>query len=412
MPDPLLVGIDVHRQNNTVHLMDGQGQEVAKAFAVANNRPGSQALASKLSQVASAGGHDCLQVAAEATGFYWWHLFVALSQDPLLAQWPLSLYPFNARPIANFKKAYIDLDKSDAIDPFVIADRLRWGRDLPQPFHADATLTAIRCLTRHRFHLSQNLAREKAYCLAYLYLKASEYTHLKAFSDVFGAASRAVIADFASIEDIAAIPLAELVEFIDNKGKGRFADPSQNARLLQQVAQDSYPLPEAMQAPVNLILRQSLQSISTIERQRQRLDAVIAEHMQAVPNSLQTIPGCGPVYSAGIIAEIGDLERFHHDEAKVAKFAGLKWRQTQSGDFKADETRLTRSGNPYLRYYFTEAANSVRRYDADYAAYYQRKYDEVHTHQHKRAIVLTARKLVRLVVRLLTTNQSYQPRRQ
>lgn len=49
--------------------------------------------------------------------------------------------------------------------------------------------------------------------------------------------------------------------------------------------------------------------------------------------------------------------------------------------------------------------------DAEYAAYYDRKYHEVPKHQHKRAITLTARKLVRLVVRLLTTNQPYRPRR-
>ena len=49
--------------------------------------------------------------------------------------------------------------------------------------------------------------------------------------------------------------------------------------------------------------------------------------------------------------------------------------------------------------------------DPEYAAYYDRKFKEVRKHQHKRAIVLTARKLVRLVVRLLTTNQRYQPRR-
>jgi hypothetical protein len=49
--------------------------------------------------------------------------------------------------------------------------------------------------------------------------------------------------------------------------------------------------------------------------------------------------------------------------------------------------------------------------DKDYAAFYNRKYKEVRKHQHKRAIVLTARKLVRLVVRLLETNQPYQPGR-
>ncbi|MBU0491164.1 MAG: hypothetical protein KKA73_14695 [Chloroflexi bacterium] len=53
----------------------------------------------------------------------------------------------------------------------------------------------------------------------------------------------------------------------------------------------------------------------------------------------------------------------------------------------------------------------MRRCDAEYTAYYNRKHDEVRKHQHKRALVLTARKLVRLVVRLLTTNQVYQPRR-
>ncbi|MGQ9586757.1 MAG: transposase [Anaerolineae bacterium] len=79
--------------------------------------------------------------------------------------------------------------------------------------------------------------------------------------------------------------------------------------------------------------------------------------------------------------------------------------------FEADETRLTRTGNRYLRHYFCEAANSVRIRDPHYAAYYERKYHQVRWHQHKRAIVPTARKLVRLVVRLLTTNQPYQARR-
>jgi len=73
---------------------------------------------------------------------------------------------------------------------------------------------------------------------------------------------------------------------------------------------------------------------------------------------------------------------------------------------------LTRTGNRFLRYSFCEAANAVQRRDPPSAAYYDRKYHEVRTHRHKRALVLTARKLVRLVVRLLTTNQPYQPRKE
>jgi len=268
-----------------------------------------------------------------------------------------------------------------------------------------------RLLTRHRFHLAHNLVREKSYFLAHLYLKASEYTRLKPFSNIFGITSRAVIRDYPSIEEIAAIPFDQLVEIIDVKGKRRFADPEDNARKLQAVARDSYPLPNALHNPVNLILRQSLQDITHLERQIKRTETAIAQAMQSIPHTLDTIPGIGPVFSGGIISEIGRLERFNFDQAKVANFAGLKWRKTQSADFRAEETRMTYKGDRYLRYYLCEAANSVRRRDAEYGAYYDRKYREVRKHQHKRAIVLTARKLVRLVVRLLTTNQPYQPRR-
>jgi transposase len=256
-----------------------------------------------------------------------------------------------------------------------------------------------------------NLAREKAYCMAVLYLKASEYTRIKPFSDAFGAASQAVLKEFSSIEEIAAIPFDQLLEFIDSKGRRRFPDPAENAGKLQQVAHDSYSLPETMQQPVHMILTLSLQHINFLERQQKRLDTAIAQRMESIPHTLDTIPGFGPVFSAGIISEIGDIHSFNCDQAKVAKYAGFKWRRHQSGDFKADESKLTRTGNRYLRYYFCEAANSIRMRDIDYAAFYNRKYKEVRKHQHKRAIVLTARKLVRLVVRPLATNQPYQPGR-
>jgi transposase len=411
MTNPLLVGTDVHLKTNTIALMDSQGREVAKRATLANNRPGTQAFVQQIAQLMSSGGYDSLRIAAEATGWYWWHFFQTLDQDPTLAQWPLELYPFNPRLTANFKKTYVDLDHADAIDAFVAADRLRLGRDLPAPFAYEERYFPLRLLTRYHYHLAHELAREKAYCLAIVYLKASAYTQIKPFADTFGAASQAVLQEFTSIEQVAALPFADLVEFIDRQGKRRFADPTKNAQLLQQVARDSYHLPQILHQPVNLILRLSLQQIRHLEQMQKRLDSTIAEAMTTITHTLDTIPGFGPVYSAGIISEIGDLERFGYDEAKVAKFAGFKWRKHQSADFEADETRLTRTGNRYLRYYFCEAANAVRLQDSDYGAYYDRKYDEVRQHQHKRAIVLTARKLVRLVVRLLTTNQPYQARR-
>ena len=62
---------------------------------------------------------------------------------------------------------------------------------------------------------------------------------------------------------------------------------------------------------------------------------------------------------------------------------------------------MMHSGNKYLRYYFVEAANSLRLHNEEFAAYYQTKYREATKHHHKRACVLSARKLVRLVFSLL-----------
>jgi transposase len=390
--------------------MDQAGHVLSPRLTIDNNRPGAELFVRQIAHQVEAGDFDAIQIAAEATGWYWWHFFQTLERDPALQQWPLQLYPLNPRLTANFAKTYVDRDHTDVGDAFVIADRLRMGRDLPPPYQLDARYLALRLLTRYRFHLVHVLAREKAYALAILYLKASEYGRLKPFGNLFGAASRAVLQEFSSLEAIAAMPFDELVEWLDVRGKRRFADPQDNARILQQVARDSYSLPEALQVPVHQVLTWSLQQVTFLEGQVKRLDSAIAEQLECIPHTLETIPGIGPVFAGGIVAEIGDIARFAYDQAKVAKFAGFKWHKHQSGDFTAQETRLTRTGNRYLRYYFCEAANAVRMHTAEYTAYYERKYREVRQHQHKRAIVLTARKLVRLVVRLLTTGQTYQAR--
>ncbi|MDI6711444.1 MAG: transposase, partial [Bacillota bacterium] len=124
-------------------------------------------------------------------------------------------------------------------------------------------------------------------------------------------------------------------------------------------------------------------------------------HVAAVvPDRGQGVP------IAGMIAEIGDIARFPSERA-LAQYAGLTWSRYQSGNFDAEDRSLSKTGNRYLRYYLVEAANSLRVHNEEYRAYYQTKYGEVPKHQHKRALVLTARKLVRLVYALLSKGQIY-----
>ena len=147
------------------------------------------------------------------------------------------------------------------------------------------------------------------------------------------------------METVAAMPFDDLVQWLDVQGKRRFADPEDNARRLQRIAQDSYQLPEAWLTAVNTALTLSLRHLSVLEQLLTRLDSAIADLMAQIPNSLTTIPGIGSVFAAGIIAEIGDLARFDYRHEKVASFAGLKWSKHQSADFTAEKTPLKRTGS-------------------------------------------------------------------
>lgn len=62
--------------------------------------------------------------------------------------------------------------------------------------------------------------------------------------------------------------------------------------------------------------------MKALESQIKEFDKAIKAQMELLPNVLISIPGIGPVYSAGIMAEIGDINRFN-SQAALAKYAGL-----------------------------------------------------------------------------------------
>ncbi|MEG0290686.1 MAG: IS110 family transposase, partial [Erysipelotrichaceae bacterium] len=78
-----------------------------------------------------------------------------------------------------------------------------------------------------------------------------------------------------------------------------------------------------------------------------------------------------------------------------------------SGSFVSEDNELFRTGNSYLRYYITEAANKFKNKDPYYQEFYTRKFNEAKTHKHKRALVLTSRKFVKLIYAMLRRQQLY-----
>ena len=120
-----------------------------------------------------------------------------------------------------------------------------------------------------------------------------------------------------------------------------------------------------------------------------------------------SIPGFGSTYSSRILTELGSIQAFPNNVMLLLNNAVVVWKENQSGCFKAENTPMSKAGNRYLHYYLIEAAGSVVRHIPEYNEFYQKKYAEVTTHQHKRALALISRKLIRLIFGLLAKNQLY-----
>jgi transposase len=427
MTSRLQLGIDFSTKSADVCLLDGAGQRLVSHQRFSNSVPGYQSLKQLLLETLSAQAGSRLAISGEATGMYWLPFFLQLARDPELTAHGTQLYLLNPRWVAWYKKCFAPRDKSDVQDAYYIADHQRL-HPATHSWEPDLATLALRTYTRFRFHLVQDLAREKSFYCAYLFLKANAYQRLQPFSDVFGATSRLVLGQAVSLDDLAALPVHDLAAKLTAMSPGYLRDPLRNATRLQRVARESFPLPEVLALPVQRILAATLELIQALEVRIREVEGWISAELAAFPSirQLATIPGIGPACSAGIGAEILPLDRFftapkwdarrrryrprnlRDVEDAVAKLAGLWWPRAQSGDFEAEERHMSKAGNAYLRYYLIQGADQLRKYEPHYRRYYQRKYRETLRFKHKRALVLTARKSVGLCVGLLHRNEPYR----
>jgi hypothetical protein len=426
----LQAGIDFGQKRADLCLMkaDGQVLEMHKGFA--NSLSGYQQAKQYLLAALQADELEGLDVSGEATSYYWMPFFWQMYNDPDLRQHDLSLFLLNACQVRWYKKCFAPDDKTDGKDPYYIADRMRTHRPA-YTWEPQAGWLALRFYTRLRFHLSQTLVREKNYFSAYLFLKYSAYSLTKPFSNTFGVTSSLILSASTDLAELAALPLEELALRLHELSGHHLPDPDENARRLRRMAAESFPLDPNLSSVVQSILDLTLSNIRFLEEQIHQVESwIVAEVNVHHPEvwHLANIRGVGLVFAAGIVAEIGDLQRFfagqkwdkQHKrfrpknlrdvEDAVAKFAGLWWPRSASGDFEAEDRPMSKKGNRYLRYYLVEAADGLRQYVLEYAQFYTRKYQEVPKHQHKRALVLTARKSVGLFVGLLHRNEAYRPK--
>ena len=413
----LFVGIDISARENVVSAINFEQEFLIKMKPVPNTQFGAEQLQNMLVKILENNNFKTTIIGLESTSFYGVHIANFLSSSEKLMPYKPYVYCLNPKEVANYKESFNDLNKNDGIDSFVIADFARVGRIHTEPWRGSQYL-ALQRLTRHRLHIVECLTREKTYMLSNVFLKFSEFALLNGdehpFSDKYGATASSILTEFLSSEDIANAPIETLVDFVNTKSRKRISNPQITAEILQQAARNSYRLDKCLYEPLTTSIACSFNCIQAFEKELKSINKAIEKAVMGMNpveyQILMSIPGFGPVYSSGILAELGSVQAFPSNDA-IAKYAGIVWKENQSGNFKAENTPMSKAGNRYLRYYLIEAAGSVVRHIPEYNEFYQKKYAEVTNHQHKRALALTSRKLIRLIFGLLAKNQLYSTNR-
>lgn len=103
------------------------------------------------------------------------------------------------------------------------------------------------------------------------------------------------------------------------------------------------------------------------------LDEAVRTHAEARPQAcrLMTHPGVGPVTALATEVFLGDPSRFADGKA-VGSYIGLIPSEYSSGD-RHRRGRLTKQGNPMLRFLWCEAAIHAARRDPALGRFYRRK---------------------------------------
>lgn len=405
----LYVGIDVSLKTLVTCVIDSSGSTILKPKTFKNTPDGLDTLLTSIVSIACNFEAPCIMLGVEATSVYANHLLYSIVDSNILKDVECHSYQLNPKLVKKFKDAMGDLPKNDNSDSFVIASRIKMG-SLPQECYINFKQLGLQRLTRYRLHLIQAIAREKTYMVSNLFLKFSTLAQEKVFSDNFGATAEALLTEFETTEDIANKPIDELISIVEIASKKHFNDIHETALAIQKAANSSFKLNKSLDDSLSIVIKSCYTNIDSLEKAVKHLDIAIKKEVETLFFNdnliLNSIGGIGPVISAGIISEIGDISRFRNDNA-LAKYAGLVWSQYQSGEYEAQDTKLRKTGNAYLRYYLCLAADCMRKNDDTFKKYYSGKFGEVKSHQHKRALVLTARKAIRLIFSLLQEKRLY-----
>ena len=388
----IYVGIDAAKDKHDCCILGGNGQAVHETFTIQNNLEGFEQLRTAIKRSSEADGSGQIKAGLESTGHYSGNL------EAFLRNSGVQLVVFNPLQVNLYRKSLtLRKTKTDKVDAKCIAQLLMTTES--NPVSVSYQILELKALTRHRSRLVSQRTKLKINISRLVVILFPELPTV--CYSVTQAAIKALLLELPSARQIAACRIDRLTNLLRTASKGRYGRAK--AEEIKSLAQQSIG---ANSPAVALELQLTLQHLDFLLQQINELDKAIRTAVSQPQSPILSIPGIGPTLAAIILAEIGDIHRFSSPD-KLQAFAGLDPSTCQSGKFKADKTPMVKHGSTYLRWALMQAARLAPVHCETYGRYLAVK--QAQGKHYFVALGHTAKKLIRVIFRILSANEVYVP---
>ena len=338
------IGIDVSKEKSMVCVLRPYGEVIASPYEVQHTGNDLGELCKRILDF----GEE-VRVVMEATGAYHLPVLSCLNQTGIFVS------VINPLVMKRYAGATLRKGKTDKMDSVKIAN---FGIDnwfkLQKYWPSDETYEELKILGRQYAHyitvkvesklaLTSILDRTMPGIKRLLQGKRSEQPTKDKLSDF--------VAEYWHYDNITEMSEDGFINDYSRWAKEKGYHQSEaKAKAIYHMACDGIPTLPSNASSTKML---TLEAIRILRETNRTLETILSQ-MQAIATSLpeysviRAMPGVGDVLAPRLIAEIGDVRRFHNGSALVA-YAGIDAPPFQSGTFTATKRNISKRGSSLLR---------------------------------------------------------------
>ena len=337
------VGIDVAKGKSTVCILKPYGEIISKPFDIAHTEKDLNELSSMLLRF-----DDEVKVVMEATGIYHLPVLTYLQEKGIFVA-VINPYLMKVYRSSDLRKA-----KTDKIDSRIIANYGIEHWFTMQEFQASEDIySELRLLGqqyRHYMKLHIMSLHELIHLLDYtmpgiqgMLAGWNEGNRKDKLSDF--------VERFWHYDMITRLNESEFIEQYKLWAKEKKYHQSQDkAKAIYRMALNSIPTLSSDTPSVKMLVTEAVRVLKEVDATLSTILSRMQELAKSLPeySVVREMGGVGDVLAPKLIAEIGDVRRFHSGKALIA-YAGIDTPPYESGKYVGSNRKITKRGSAFLR---------------------------------------------------------------